>query len=159
MSLNVLFLCTHNSCRSIIAQGLLEHYGKGKFKAYSAGSLPSGKVNSKAIEILKKNKIKANYNSFKSKGIDSLENTNIDVVITVCDSAANESCPIFLSSATKANWGVFDPSKVNEKEANEAFEKTFKILKKRIVALTTLNIEKFTTEELKDELDKIGKIV
>ncbi len=157
--MNILVLCTHNSCRSVIAEGLLQHYGKGKFKAYSAGSFPSGKINPRAIETLRKNNINADYNNFKSQSWDDFEYIKMDIVITVCDQAAGESCPLFLGSAIKAHWGVEDPSSIksSETEVNEAFQKTFKMLEKRVIALTNLDIENLDKEELHSSLNAIGK--
>ncbi|MDX1950289.1 MAG: arsenate reductase ArsC [Rickettsiales bacterium] len=158
---NILFLCTHNSCRSVMAEGLMQHYGKGKFTAYSAGSFPSGNINLKAIQILKKNKIKADYDNFKSQSWDDFENIKMDIVITVCDSAAGETCPLFLGGSVKANWGVFDPSqtKGSEAEIEISFQDAFEILQKRILALVDLDLNNFTKDELKQELDKIGKLI
>ncbi len=157
--MNILVLCTHNSCRSVMAEGLLQHYGKGKFKAYSAGSFPSGKINPKALEILRKNNICADYNNFKSQSWDDFENIKMDIVITVCDQAAGESCPLFLGSAIKAHWGVEDPSAIkgSKTQVDMAFQKVFKILEKRVITLTNLDIKNLDKEELKSRLNKIGK--
>jgi arsenate reductase len=159
MLMNILVLCTHNSCRSVIAEGLLQHYGKGKFNAYSAGSFPSGKINLKAIQTLKKNKIEADYNNFKSQSWDDFANIKMDIVITVCDQAAGEICPIFLGSAVKAHWGVFDPSQIkgSEAEIETSFQDAFEILQKRVIALRNLDIENLDKEELQSKLNAIGK--
>jgi arsenate reductase len=157
---NILFLCTHNSCRSVMAEGLMQHYGKGKFIAYSAGSFPSGRINLKAIQTLKRNRIEADYDNFKSQSWDDFADIKMDVVITVCDSAAGETCPLFLGGAAKAHWGVFDPSQVKGSEADieTSFQDAFEILQKRVMALVDLDFEKLNQDELKQELDKIGKL-
>jgi len=156
---NILFLCTHNSCRSVMAEGLMQHYGKGKFKAYSAGSFPSGKINPKAIQTLKRNKIEADYNNFKSQSWDDFENIKMDIVITVCDSAAGETCPLFLGGSAKAHWGVFDPSQIkgSEAEIEAEFDKAFGILEKRIKALVELPIAGMGKEALVQKLNEIAK--
>lgn len=151
--LNVLFLCTHNSCRSVMVEGLLQHYGKGRFNAYSAGSFPSGKINPKAIETLKRQGIKADYENFKSQSWDDFENIKMDIVITVCDSAAGETCPLFLGNAIKAHWGVEDPSAFqgSYEETRNEFDRVFRILEKRVKALTEAKPDK-------DTLTEIGKL-
>lgn len=129
-----------------MAEGLLQHYGKGKFNAYSAGSFPSGKINQQAIETLQKNNIQANYASFKSQSWDEFENIKMDIVITVCDSAAGETCPLFLGNAIKAHWGVFDPSTI---KTEVAFDEAFAILERRIKALVALqNITASNLQEI-----------
>ncbi len=142
-----------------MAEGLMQHYSKGKFKVYSAGSFPSGKINLKAIQTLQKNGIKADYNNFKSQSWDDFENIKMDIVITVCDNASGETCPLFLGGAVKAHWGVFDPSQVNgEAEIESSFQNAFEILQKRIIALVELDLNNLSKEQLKQQLDKIGNI-
>lgn len=157
---NILFLCTHNSCRSVMAEGLMQHYGKGNFTAYSAGSFPSGNINLKAIQTLKKNKVEADYDNFKSQSWDDFDNIKMDIVITVCDSAAGETCPLFLGGSVKAHWGVFDPSQIKgtEAEVETSFQDAFEILRKRVKALIDLDLNNLSKEQLKQELDKIGNL-
>ena len=102
----ILVLCTGNSCRSIMAEGLINHFGKDDFQAFSAGSKPTGNVHPMSLKTLKKSGIfKADY---KSQSWDEFSDINFDLVITVCDNAAGESCPVYLSSAPQVHWGVVD---------------------------------------------------
>ena len=134
---NVLFLCTGNSCRSILAEALLNHLGENDYKAYSAGSFPTGEVNPDSIGMLQsKNLITT---GFKSKSWDDLAHINFDIVITVCDNAANETCPVYLGHAIKAHWGIPDPDKVQGNRRAAAFAMAFDQLEQRINALLELS--------------------
>ncbi len=105
----ILVLCTGNSCRSIMAEGLINHFGKDYFQAFSAGSNPAGFVHPMSIKTLKKSGIlKSDY---KSQSWDEFSDMYFDLVITVCDNAAGESCPVYLSNTPKVHWGVEDPAK------------------------------------------------
>ena len=106
--LNILVLCTGNSCRSIMAEAAINYFGSGKFKAYSAGSNPTGEVHPLSIETLKGQGITTN--EYYSKSWDEFIGKSIDIVITVCDSAAQEACPNFPGSPIKVHWGVSDPA-------------------------------------------------
>ena len=129
---NVLFLCTGNSCRSIMAEMLLNHLGSGQYQAYSAGSFPTGQVHPKSIETLNKHDIKA-LNPY-SKSWDSFSDVDFDLVITVCDQAAGETCPVFLGKPKKLHWSIADPAKAtgSNEDRNNAFEEAFNALKNRI---------------------------
>ena len=102
--LNVLFLCTGNSCRSIIGEALADHLGQGKLHGLSAGSMPTGKVNENALAVLSRHGVSVNNPG--SKSMDDLEGERIDLVITVCDAAAGESCPVWLGDTPKVHWGL-----------------------------------------------------
>lgn len=141
----VLFLCTGNSCRSIIAEVLLNELGNNKFKAFSAGSFPTGEVNPDSINLLKSHNLP--INKLLSKSWDDLSYINFDIVITVCDNATSETCPIYLNNAIKAHWGIPDPDKVREERRVPAFERTYSQLLDRIVKL--LQLPNITTESLK----------
>lgn len=153
---NILFLCTGNSCRSIMAEALMSYYGKDKFNAFSAGSDPTGKVHPASIKTLEEKGI--GTEGFYSKSWDELEGTNIDIVITVCDNAAGESCPAFLGRAIKAHWGVADPAKFEgtEEEISQEFKRICKILEGRIRALAELDIENMPDDELLINLNDIA---
>lgn len=153
---NILFLCTGNSCRSIMAEGLMRHYGEGKFNSFSAGSNPTGDVHPISLKTLEVEGI--NAEGFYSKSWDELESTNIDIVITVCDNAAGESCPVFLGKVVKAHWGVSDPAKFKgtEEETNQEFKRICDILKSRITVLADLEIEHLSDEELLNKLKEIA---
>lgn len=129
---NVLVLCTGNSCRSVMAEALINHLGKGRYKAVSAGSFPAGYVHPKSIETLERHGIDAG--DPRSKSWDEFANQNFDLVITVCDQAASESCPVFLGKYAKKHWSTPDPAKAEgtEDEIDKAFDDAFQMLKKRI---------------------------
>ncbi len=128
----VLVLCTGNSCRSIMAAALINHLAKGRFSAVSAGSLPVGYVHPQSIETLKRHGIA--IGEARSKSWDEFENRQFDLLITVCDEAARESCPVFLGQCEKQHWSTPDPAKVEgtHKEIEKAFDDVFQILKNRI---------------------------
>jgi protein-tyrosine-phosphatase len=157
---NVLFLCTGNSARSILAEAYLNHAGKGRFKAYSAGSHPTGKVNPFAVELLAKNRI--DTSGFRSKSWDEFARPGapqIDMIFTVCDSAAGETCPIWPGKPITAHWGVADPAAVggSDEDKRKAFQKAFSELSARINLMLALPIEKLDRHALKSKLDEIGK--
>ena len=132
--MNVLFLCTGNSARSILAEAYLNHAGKGRFKAFSAGSKPAGRVNPLALELLKEQGISA---SARSKSWDEFTaGPKMDLVVTVCDNAAGEVCPIWPGAPRKAHWGIDDPAAVQGSDAAKraAFQRAFDELKQRIDA-------------------------
>ena len=133
-----------------MAEGLINHFGKDYFQAFSAGSKPTGHVHPMSIKTLKKSGIfKADY---KSQSWDEFSDINFDLVITVCDNAAGESCPVYLSSAPKVHWGVEDPAKFkgSEEEIENEFQRIFTILAKRTHAMVEKysNTKKFQIEEL-----------
>ena len=129
---SVLVLCTGNSCRSVIAEALINQIGSGRYMAVSAGSKPAGYIHPKSIETLERHNI--NVGNPRSKSWDEYDGTNFDLVITVCDAAAAESCPVFLGKHEKLHWGTPDPATVSgtEEEINAAFEEVFNMLKARI---------------------------
>jgi arsenate reductase len=131
----VLVLCTGNSCRSVMAEALINHLGKGTFQAVSAGSKPAGFVHQKSIEVLKHHGI--DIANPRSKSWDEFAGQPFDLVITVCDQAAAESCPLFLGAAKKLHWSTPDPAKATgtEAEINAAFEKAFNLLKAHVEKL------------------------
>ena len=138
----ILFLCTGNSARSVIAERLMADMGKGDFASYSAGSQPTGKPNPFAIEVLDKNGISTD--GVRSKSWDEFSGAGaptIDIVITVCDSAASEACPIWPGHPMSAHWGVADPAAVegSDEDKRAAFTKTFKQMTSRIEALLALD--------------------
>ena len=130
--MKLLFLCTGNSCRSIMAEGITNQYSNGRYLAFSAGSAPTGSVHPKAIETLASHGIKPKAPRSKSWNEFKLE--PIDLVITVCDQAARKSCPIFAGHPKKLHWNIPDPAKVkgSEMQINTAFEDVFSQLKQLI---------------------------
>ena len=154
---NVLVLCTGNSCRSVMGEALVNRLGAGRFKAYSAGSNPIGRINAGALATLARHNLPTD--GYTSKSWEALEGVDFDILIAVCDSAAGETCPVYLSSAIRTNWGVADPGHVEgtPEEVIAAFEATFATLKHRITRLVELPIESMSREQLSEELDHIGQ--
>ncbi|MGA1227663.1 MAG: arsenate reductase ArsC [Tamlana sp.] len=135
--LNIAFICTHNSCRSIIAEAVAKSIASKHFNAYSAGSNPSGKINAKALEILQNNHIRTN--NLTSKSIDNLSQIRFDAVITLCGNAQNEPCPIWVGDCIKDHWGFEDPSAFADgPEKDKAFQDLFDKLKRVILRLDEL---------------------
>lgn len=135
--MNIAFICTHNSCRSIMAEALAKSLASEHFNAYSAGSAPSGKINPKAIEILENNDISTH--SLTSKSVNDLLHIRFDAVITLCGSAHNEPCPIWVGDCIKAHWGFEDPSVLSDgPEKDRAFQVLFDELKQVITKFSEL---------------------
>lgn len=158
--LNVLFLCTGNSARSIMAEAYLNASGRGRFVAYSAGSRPTGKVNALALDLLAKNRMPTS--GLRSKSWDEFARPGaprLDFVFTVCDSAAGEVCPIWPGQPMTAHWGVQDPAAVQgtDEERRKAFLRAFTELTTRINLFMSLPIDKLERAALKKKLDEIGR--
>ncbi|NOT71206.1 MAG: arsenate reductase ArsC [Hyphomicrobium sp.] len=156
---NVLFLCTHNSARSIIAECVMNRLGQGRFKGFSAGSMPSGKVNPIGLEMLKS----LNYDTsqLRSKSWVEFEvptAPKLDFVFTVCDNAANEVCPHWPGQPISAHWGVPDPSAVagTDAEKHFAFADTHRMLMQRISIFVNLPFASLDNLTLKKRLQEIG---
>jgi arsenate reductase len=157
---NVLFLCTGNSARSILAEALLNHYGAGRFRAYSAGSHPSGKVNAFAIELLRQNKLPVE--GLRSKSWDEFSvpgAPRLDFVFTVCDQAAGEACPFWPGQPMTAHWGVEDPAAVQgtDDEMRRAFLAAFRVLGARVRLFASLRPELLERTALHAKVREIGK--
>jgi arsenate reductase len=156
--MNVLFLCTGNSARSILAEAILNHDGAGRFAAYSAGSQPTGAVNPWALKTLAARGYPAKGASSKSWNAFA-DGPAFDLIITVCDSAAAESCPVWPGQPISAHWGIPDPAAVDGSDGDReaAFALAFERMKRRIDRLLALPIESFTPVALRAELQAIGK--
>ena len=159
--LNVLFLCTHNSARSIIAEAVMNKLGMGKLQGYSAGSMPSGRVHPLAIEMLMK--LKYDISNLRSKAWDEFAAPDappLDFVFTVCDNAANEVCPVWPGQPMTAHWGLPDPSAVQGSDAERAvaFADTHRMLYQRINAFANLPLSSLSKLSLQRRLDDIGKV-
>ncbi len=157
---NVLFLCTGNSARSILAESLLNHWGKGKFQAFSAGSFPKGQVHPLAIELLKRTNLPAE--GFRSKSWDEFAAPGappIDFIFTVCDNAAGEVCPIWPRKPMTAHWGIADPVEAEGTDAEKAFafRKALKELETRIKLFVQLPIASLDQMTLREKLRAIGQ--
>ena len=157
---NVLVLCTGNSARSILGEVLFNMLGKGKFKAYSAGSKPAGRVNPGALEWLQNNG--HSTDGLRSKSWDEFaapDAPEFDFIFTVCDNAAGEVCPVWLGHPATAHWGIPDPAHVDGDEARRAaFNRAAEQLAHRIQLFMSLPIEKLDKLGLKDKLTEIGQI-
>jgi arsenate reductase len=160
MIYNVLFLCTGKSARSIMAEALLNHLGRGRFRACSAGSHPTGRVNPFALATLEQNHLPTE--GARSKSWDEFATSDarpLHFVFTVCDRAAQEMCPLWPGQPITAHWGVADPAAVegSDQEKQRAFNLVFRELSARIGIFTSLRIEALDELALKRELEAIGR--
>jgi protein-tyrosine-phosphatase len=156
---NVLFLCTGNSARSILAESLLNHWGNGRFRAYSAGSYPKGQVHPLAIELLKRTNLPSK--GLRSKSWDEFAAPGtppMDFIFTVCDNAAGEVCPIWPGKPMTAHWGIEDPAAAEGCDAEKAFafRKALKELESRIKLFVQLPIASLDQMTLREKLRAIG---
>lgn len=158
--MNVLFLCTGNSCRSILGEATFNHLAPPGWKAMSAGSKPTGQVHPRSLALLAREGIATE--GYYSKSWDSLPSTP-DIVITVCSSAAGETCPAYLGSVLRSHWGVEDPAHASgtDAEIDAAFMTAYRILRARIEALLALPLADLQRDrnQLKVELDRIGSLL
>ena len=157
--LNILSLCTGNSARSIMAEAIFERFGNGRLKAYSAGSRPKGRVHPMAIELLQSKGY--DTSSLRSKSwyeFAEHDAPHMDIVITVCDQAQNEACPIWPGHPVQAHWGVPDPDRPDlpENKQQELFEAAYFRLEHRVRQFISLNFEKLDEEELLQSLKEIS---
>ncbi|HUQ76090.1 MAG TPA: arsenate reductase ArsC, partial [Burkholderiales bacterium] len=145
---SVLFLCTGNSARSVLAEAYLNHAGGGRFKAYSAGSQPAGKVNPLALQLLSAKGIRTA--GFRSKSWNEFASMPLDLIFTVCDNAAAETCPVWPGKPATAHWGVPDPAAVQGSDAEKraAFERAYVALSRRIERLIALPVETLDRQTL-----------
>lgn len=156
---NVLFLCTGNSARSVMAEALLNVLGNGRFKAFSAGSFPSGKVQPLAAELAQAFGYDAPLRSKSWDEFAQPDSPPIDIVITVCDNAAGEVCPIWPGQPVTAHWGVPDPAAIDgtEAERRRAFQSAWMMLRRRIDLLLALPLDKLDRPPMQEQLRAIGK--
>jgi protein-tyrosine-phosphatase len=157
---NVLFLCTGNSARSIIAEAIMNRVDPGKFKGYSAGSMPKGQVHPLTINLL--NKLNYDTTGLRSKSWEEFsapDAPKMDFVFTVCDNAANEVCPFWPGQPMTAHWGVPDPvaAEGNESQRALAFADTYRMLNNRISIFTSLPLKSLDSLTLQQHLDDIGR--
>ena len=160
VAFNVLFLCTGNSARSILAEALLNAMGQGRFKAFSAGSYPAGRVSPFALNLLERNRLSTEglrskaWDEFAAPGAPTMH-----FVFTVCDQAAAEVCPVWPGQPMTAHWGVPDPAAVqgSDDEKRRAFLTAYTLLQRRISILVSLRLEKLDKLSLKEKLDDIGR--
>jgi arsenate reductase (thioredoxin) len=156
---NVLFLCTGNSARSILAEALIDHWGKGRFKGYSAGSFPKGAVHPLALDVLERLHLPTrgprskSWNEFGRPGAPVM-----DFVFTVCDQAAGELCPVWPGNPVTAHWGVPDPAVLQGRDAEQrrVFREAYVVLDNRIKLFVALPIEKLDRLAIQRSVDEIG---
>lgn len=159
---NVLFLCTGNTARSILAESILRQVGAGKFAAYSAGSRPKGVVNPLALKVLDAHKYpiedlaSKSWTEFSRRGAPRM-----DFIITVCDNAAGETCPVWPGQPVTAHWGIEDPAAVegSEIDRERAFEQAFRYLSRRVEAFAALPVASLDKLRLQAEMHRIGRMV
>ncbi len=158
---NVLFLCTGNSARSILAEAILSKVGAGKFRAFSAGSQPKGRVNPHAILLLQN--LGYDTSGFRSKSWDEFARDGapeFDFVFTVCDNAAAEACPVWPGQPMTAHWGIADPAEATgtDAEISAAFNEAYRLLNQRIGAFAALPVRSLDRLALKSRLQEIGEM-
>jgi arsenate reductase (thioredoxin) len=157
---NVLFLCTGNSARSIMAEAILNRLGQGKFRAFSAGSQPKGRVHPYTLDLLRRlNHYVSGLRSKNWKEFSQPDAPKLDFVFTVCDNAANEVCPIWPGQPMTAHWGIPDPAEAQGKEAEVrlAFADAYRMLNNRIAIFVSLPMRSLDQLTLQKQLDTIGK--
>ncbi|QJP09570.1 arsenate reductase ArsC [Pseudomonas multiresinivorans] len=156
--MRVLFMCTANSCRSILSEALFNHLAPEGFEAVSSGSFPKGRVLPRSLATLEQAGISTQ--GLSSKGNDAFEGNPPDIVITVCDKAAGEACPVYFGPALKSHWGLEDPSHAegDEAEIDAAFRTTLARIELRCRAFFALPFATLGRDELKRELDRIGAL-
>lgn len=159
-SYNVLFLCTGNSARSILAEAILNREGKGKFRAYSAGSHPKGEINPRAFTLL--NGLGYDVSHLSSKSWSDFARPaapQFDFIITVCDDAAGETCPVWPGKPATAHWGIADPAAVagSEVEIARAFREAYRLLQRRIELFLSLPFHTLDEISLRAKLQQIGR--
>lgn len=156
--MNILFMCTANSCRSVLSEALFNHLAPAGLHAVSAGSFPSGQLNAQALATLSRAGV--SIEGLYSKGSDAFADAPPDVVISVCDKAAGEPCPVYLGAAIKSHWGLADPADVQGSEAQveAAFAHTEGIIRRRLAAFFALDLPRLSSAELKAQLDRIGAL-
>lgn len=153
-----LFMCTANSCRSVLSEGLFNHMAPDGMSAISSGSFPSGRLNPRAVSTLQG--LGVDTSALYSKGSESFAENPPDIVITVCDKAGGEPCPVYFGSAIKSHWGLSDPSDAqgSDEAIQAAFDATVEIIRRRFAALFSLDLASLSHIELKQKLDEIGEI-
>lgn len=157
--MNVLVLCTGNSARSILLEAILNSRGAQHFKAFSAGSQPVGKVHPQTLRLLLEKG--HDVSGLRSKSWDEFAGPHappLDIVITVCDSAAAETCPIWPGVPVQVHWGIPDPAAATPEKQEQAFQKTYETLERRTKAFLALSFENLKSKSLKSELQMISRI-
>ena len=155
--MKILYICTHNRCRSILSEAITNHLSDGTLQAYSAGSQPAGEVHPLSLKYLAEKGIA--IEGLQSQSWDDFEAEQPDIVVTVCDSAANETCPVWFGNTVQVHWGLPDPSKLagNEEMICDAFYAVMGTIEQRIKALLALNLSPMTKEQRQAALNHLTK--
>ena len=153
--MKILYICTHNRCRSILSEAITNHLSKGQLQAFSAGSQPSGEVHPLSIKYLSEKGI--SVEGLKSQSWDDFEIEQPDIVVTVCDSAAAEACPVWFGDTVTIHWGLPDPSKLqgSEQEVRDAFYSVMSTIEQRVQKLLDLDLEPLTKTERQALLNQL----
>lgn len=156
--MKVLFMCTANSCRSVLSEGLFNHVAPPGMTAVSSGSFPSGRLNPRALSTLQS--LGVDTTALHSKGSKQFQDSPPDIVITVCDKASGEPCPVYFGPSIKSHWGLADPSEVDgsDEQIQAAFDATVNHIRLRFAAFFALNHGALEPAELKQALDRIGEL-
>ena len=156
--MKILYICTHNRCRSILSEAITNQFSNGKITAKSAGSQPVGEVHPLSIKYLQQAGISTE--GLQSQSWDEFEEFAPDLVVTVCDSAANESCPLWFGNSLKVHWGLADPSKLegSEQQIASAFRTTIELIKQRVTQLNKLNVDIQDRAAFKLALTNLGAV-
>ncbi|WP_143872164.1 arsenate reductase ArsC [Catenovulum sediminis] len=156
--MKILYICTHNRCRSILSEAISNHFSDGKLEAKSAGSQPSGEVHPLSLKYLQEAGIATE--GLQSQSWDEFEDFAPDIVVTVCDSAAGEACPVWFGNSVKVHWGLSDPSKLegSESEKAEAFRATIAEIKSRVEALKSISVDVSEQTALRAALKECGAV-
>ena len=154
--MKILYICTHNRCRSILSEAITNHYGQDRLDARSAGSQPSGEVHPLSLKYLAEQGIPTE--GLSSKSWDNLGGWTPDVVVTVCDSAAGEACPIWLGDTLKVHWGLSDPSKLDgsDEEKGEAFRETINAIIRRVERMLEAEVDRKHGIALREALTQLA---
>lgn len=155
--MKLLFICTHNRCRSILAEAITNHLSEGRIIAASAGSAPAGEVHPLSLKFLAEHNI--NTDNLTSQSWNEFEGFEANAILTMCDSAASETCPVWFGESGQVHWGLEDPSKKTgtEAELRQSFNATIDIIKRRIQALLDADLDLLNTPQLNNKLVLIAK--
>lgn len=155
--MKILYICTHNRCRSVLSEAITNHLSKGKLQAYSAGSQPVGEVHPLSLKYLAEKGISTE--GLSSLSWDEFETEQPDIVVTVCDNAANEVCPVWFGDTVKVHWGLPDPSKLDgsEAEIKQAFYDVMQTIEDRVIELLELDLDGMTSAELQTVMNELVK--
>lgn len=156
--MKILFMCTANSCRSVLCEGVFNHLAPAGMSAVSSGSFPSGRLNPRAVSTLQG--LGIDTSALRSKGSESFQDNPPDIVITVCDKAGGETCPVYFGAAIKSHWGLADPSDIegSDEEVQAAFDATVAKIRQRLTAFFALDPSALRPADLQHALDRIGAV-